>query len=183
MRAQNPKQRAASTKRTAKSLQDPQPRSRVSVGDCVPSSSKLLIIDPCRNAGAEVFEEGKSIRPIAADEGPGPISQPSGRVRVLLDRQGAEISPFIIGVLERKENGGGGDVEDWPSDGPEFEFRDSVDREIVGHGLEVGDRNGVAEDILRPGHQRGGSHGHLARNQAKIATLTWAKHQTMRTES
>ena len=36
---------------------------------------------------------------------------------------------------------------------------------------------------MRPGHHRSGHHHHVARNQAKIAALTRAKHQTVRPEA
>jgi hypothetical protein len=62
----------------------------------------------------------------------------------LLDRQCAEVGPLIVGISERVENGGGGDVEDGPGGGIELEFRDAVDHEIVGHGLKGGCRDGIA---------------------------------------
>jgi len=52
-----------------------------------------------------------------------------GLVRVLLDRQGAEIDSFIVGILERVEDGRGGDVEDRPGIGIELEFRGAIDHE------------------------------------------------------
>ena len=102
---------------------------------------------------------------------------------VLLDRQCAEINPLIVGISEGVENGGGGDVEDGPGGGVVLEFRDAVDHEIVGQGLKTGRRDRIAEDIMRPGHHRVGRHRHIARNQAKIAALTRAEHQTVRPEA
>ena len=96
---------------------------------------------------------------MSAHEGSRPIPQPSLWVRVLWDRQGAEVGPLIIGVAEGKEYGLGCDVEDRPSGGFELELRDTVDRERVGRILKGGGRsNGVAENILRPSHDRSGSH-------------------------
>jgi hypothetical protein len=47
-----------------------------------------------------------------------------------------------------------------------LEFRDAIDHEIVGQGLKTGCRDGIAEDVMRPGHRGGGCHRHIARNQA-----------------
>ena len=49
--------------------------------------------------------------------------------------------------------------------------------------LKRGGRDGIAEDILRPGHHCGGRHRHIARDQAKIAALARAKHQSVRPEA
>src|SRR6202011_2213101 len=133
--------------------------------------------DPPWNAGAQVFEQGKRVSRIAADERPRPASQLSGRVWVLLVRQCAEVCPLVVGISEWVVDGGGGDIKDGPGGGVEFEFGNAVDYEVVGHGLKDGHRDGIAEDIMRPGHDRWGCRRHIARNQAKIAALPWAKHQ------
>ena len=80
-------------------------------------------------------------------KGSRPIPQPSLRVWVLWDCQGAEVGPLIVGVAEGKAYGLGGDVEDWPSAGFELELRNAVDREGVGRILKGGGcSNGVAEN-------------------------------------
>ena len=46
----------------------------------------------------------------------------------------------------------------------ELEFRDTVDYQIIGHGLEGGSRNCIAEDIVRPGHHGFGRYRKMAGN-------------------
>ena len=121
---------------------------------------------------------------MSTHKGARPIPQPSLRVGVLWDHQGAEVGPLIVGVAEGKENGFGGDVEDWPSRGFELELRDAVDRESVGRILKRGGcRNGVAENILRPSHDCSGSHRDMAGNQPKISAFARPKHQAVRSEA
>ena len=121
---------------------------------------------------------------MSTHKGARPIPQPSLRVGVLWDRQGAEVGPLIVSVAERKENGFGGDVEDWPSRGIELEFRDAVDRESVGRILKSGGRsNGVAKNILRPSHICSGSHRDMTGNQPKISAFARPKHQAVRPEA
>jgi hypothetical protein len=64
-----------------------------------------------------------------------------------------------------------------------LDFRDAADNKIVGPGLEGGGRDGITEDVMRPGQRRGRRYHHIARNQSKIAALTWTKHQSMRPEA
>ena len=64
----------------------------------------------------------------------------------------------------------------------EFEIGDAVDREIVGHGLKGRDRDGIAEDIPRPGHGCGRSYAYLIRHEVNVAALTRTKHQTVRSQ-
>jgi hypothetical protein len=94
----------------------------------------------------------------------------------LLSRQSAEISPFIVGIPERVDNCGGGDAEDRPGGCIELEFRDTVDYQIIGHGLEGGSRNCIAEDIVRPGQHGFGRYRNMTRYQAQIAAFTRSKH-------
>jgi hypothetical protein len=71
--------------------------------------------------------------------------------RALLDRQGAEVDPLIIG---RDRDSGGSNVEHRPGNRGELKFRDAF---YLHHGLKGGGRDGI-EDILRPRDRRGRSH-------------------------
>ena len=64
-----------------------------------------------------------------------------------------------------------------------LEFRDAVDHEIVCQALKIGRRDGIAEDIMSPGHNGVRCHRHIVRNQAKIAAFPRANHQTVRPEA
>ena len=82
-----------------------------------------------RQCSYQILKQGEPVRRIAADERPRPAPQPPCRVRVLLDRQCAEINPLIVGISEGVENGGSGDVEDGPGSGVVLEFRDKTNYE------------------------------------------------------
>jgi hypothetical protein len=59
----------------------------------------------------------------------------------------------------------------------------AVDHQIVRHGLKMGHRDGITEDILSPGNRRSGGYGHIARHQPKIVALSGMEHQTVRPEA
>jgi hypothetical protein len=65
----------------------------------------------------------------------------------------------------------------------QFEFRETVDLEIVRHRLKGDRRDGVAENILRPVHFGGGRHRQLGSRQPEIAGLVRAKHQSVGSEA
>jgi len=142
-----------------------------------------LIADPSRDAGAQVLKQAKRVRRLPPTKARAQSRNRPARVRVLLDRQSAKINPINRRMSEGVENGGSGDVEDGPGGGVVLEFCDAVDHEIVGQGLKTGRRDRIAEDIMRPRSPRVRRHRHIARNQAKIATLTRAEHQTVRPEA
>ena len=142
-----------------------------------------LIADPSGDAEAEVLEQGERIGPIAADERPRPFRQPSGRIRILLDGQRAEVGPFVVRIAKRIDDRRGRDVEDRPRRSVKLEFHDAVDDQAVGRAEKHRGGDGIAEDVVRPRHLRRRRNGHRARNQPQVAALARTKHQSMRSET
>jgi len=70
---------------------------------------------------------------MGADECSCPTAQLNCRIRVLLDRQAAEVDPIIVDIVEGIEHRGGSNVEHRPGGSGEFKLRDAVDQECVAH--------------------------------------------------
>jgi len=72
-----------------------------------------------------------------ADECSCPAAQLSCRIRILLDRQAAEVDPIIVGIVEGIEHRGGCNVEHGPGGSGEFKVRDAVDQDCVAQATPV----------------------------------------------
>src|SRR6195952_5948155 len=138
-----------------------------------------LIADPPGDTGAEILEQRQRVGRVAADKRLGPVPQPSLWIRILLDRQCTEVGPLVIRIPERIKGSRGGNIEHWVGDSFELNLCKTINNQALGHSLKGGGRDSIAEDILRPGHNRRGRDHHLARNKPKVAALTRTQHQAV----
>jgi hypothetical protein len=87
-----------------------------------------MVADTRRDTGAEVFNEGKRVCDGTADESSCPLFRSAiGVVRVLWNRQRAQVDPFVIRVLEGVGDRRGGNGEYRPGNSVEFKFRGADD--------------------------------------------------------
>ena len=110
------------------------------------------------------------------------MAQPPYRIGILLEHQGAQIGPLVVGIAKRIGEGRSRDIEHRPGLGVELKFGDAVDHERVGRCAE----DAVATELPNTSCEWSravGINRHLDAKSAKIAAFARPQHQSMRPEA
>ena len=142
----------------------------------------VLVQDRVGDGRTEILQQGQCVRRGPAHDTAHPCGKSSVRVLILLDRQRSEIGPFVGGILEGVDDGGGGDIEDRPGCGVELDLCDALDHQHVMHRLEGRRGDSISPDVMRPGHLRWGRHHQLELDQPQVPAFARTQHQAVRAE-